>query len=232
MNPARRFATLTLLALHGGTAAAQSLSVVPPNKYSWGENVGYFNWADAGSPVGSRAVKFYTRPSGGFFKGMAWGENIGWVNLGKGNGPYVNSDNSNFGINANSAGDLSGYAWAENFGWVNFGGGAHATPAQPARIDFVAGRLRGYAWGENIGWINLDDASVFVALGAGCPCDLNYDGIVEDADFSIFYGAYNTLDCAESSMPSGCPSDFNGDNIVEDLDFQIFLTAYNQLLCP
>lgn len=213
-------------------ASAQSLSVVPPNKYCWGENVGYFNWADAGSPAGAQAARFYTRPSGGFFKGMVWGENVGWINLGNSNGPYANANNTNFGVNANNTGNLTGYAWAENVGWINFSGGSLATPAQPARIDFVAGRLRGYAWGENIGWINLDNASVFVALGNGCPCDLNHDGIVEDQDFQIFLAAYNTLDCADSSMPAGCPADFNGDNVVEDLDFQIFLAAYNELLCP
>lgn len=232
MISARNIAALALLALYCRTAAAQSLSVVPPNKYAWGENVGYFNWTDAGSPAGSQAAKFYTRASGGFFKGFVWGENVGWINLGSGAGPYADTNNTNFGINANGAGNLSGFAWGENIGWINFGGGALATPAQPARIDFVAGRLRGYAWGENIGWINLDDANVFVAFGAGCPCDLNHDGLVEDADFSIFVVAYNTLDCADPSMPAGCPADFNGDNVVDDADFSVFVVAYNTLLCP
>ena len=213
-------------------ASAQSLHVVPPNQFCWGENVGYFNWAGAGSPAGSQAAVYFSRPAGGFFRGFVWGENVGWVNLGNGDGPYLNTSGQNFGVNANVSGQLSGMAWGENIGWINFGAGALASPAQPARIDFVAGRLRGYAWGENIGWINLDDASVFVALGGSCRCDLNHDGMVDDADFVIFLSAYNLLECADPTMPSGCPADFNGDNMVDDTDFQLFLAPYNDLICP
>lgn len=218
--------------LVGPGAMAQSLSVEAPNKWSWGENVGFFNWADAGAPAGSQGAKFFGRTSGGFLKGFVWGENVGWINLGPGNGPYANTTGENFGVNVSLSGNLSGLAWGENIGWINFAGGALATPAKPARIDFVAGRLRGFAWGENIGWMNLDDGIVFVGLAAGCPCDLNNDGMVDDADFSIFVIAYNTLDCADPGMPAGCPADFNGDNMVDDADFSIFIVAYNELLCP
>ncbi|MBS0189309.1 MAG: hypothetical protein JSS51_14690 [Planctomycetes bacterium] len=68
-------------------------------------------------------------------------------------------------------------------------------------------------------------------LGA-CPCDLNHDGMVDDADFSLFVGAYNTLDCGDASMPAGCPADFNEDGLVDDDDFVLFVVAYNELLCP
>lgn len=67
---------------------------------------------------------------------------------------------------------------------------------------------------------------------AYCPCDLNNDGVVEDADFSIFVLAYNILDCADGGMPFGCPADFNYDGVVDDADFQIFVVAYNNLICP
>jgi len=46
-------------------------------KFAWHENVGYINFADAGEPVGSQAV----RVGGTFLSGFAWGENIGWLNL-------------------------------------------------------------------------------------------------------------------------------------------------------
>ncbi|MGH7243328.1 MAG: hypothetical protein ACREJD_07915 [Phycisphaerales bacterium] len=65
-----------------------------------------------------------------------------------------------------------------------------------------------------------------------CSGDLNYDGLVDDADFQLFVGAYNLLDCADSSMPAGCPSDLNADGVVDDADFQAFVPAYNELLCP
>lgn len=65
-----------------------------------------------------------------------------------------------------------------------------------------------------------------------CPADLNYDGVVEDTDFTIFAAAYNTLDCADPTMPAGCPADLNFDGFVDDADFVIFVQAYNELLCP
>ncbi|MGH7245015.1 MAG: hypothetical protein ACREJD_16490 [Phycisphaerales bacterium] len=65
-----------------------------------------------------------------------------------------------------------------------------------------------------------------------CPCDLNGDGFVDDADFVIFVNAYNILDCADPFMPAGCPADFNGDGFVDDADFVIFVPAYNELVCP
>jgi len=70
------------------------------------------------------------------------------------------------------------------------------------------------------------------SLPNSCPCDLNSDGFVDDADFTLFIPAYNILDCADPSMPPGCPADFNHDGIVEDTDFTIFVVAYNELLCP
>ena len=46
-----------------------------PNKYGWGENVGWTNWRDANSAAQGVNV-------GGFvMSGFIWGENIGWINL-------------------------------------------------------------------------------------------------------------------------------------------------------
>lgn len=70
------------------------------------------------------------------------------------------------------------------------------------------------------------------SLPSACPCDLNGDGVVDDADFTLFIPAYNMLDCADPAMPPGCPADFNHDGVVEDSDFTIFVVAYNELLCP
>lgn len=65
-----------------------------------------------------------------------------------------------------------------------------------------------------------------------CPADLNNDGIVEDADFSLFVVAYDALDCADPVMSLGCPADLNHDGVVDDADFSPFVVAYNELLCP
>lgn len=75
-----------------------------------------------------------------------------------------------------------------------------------------------------------DDLSF--SLGAACPCDLNGDGLVEDADFTLFVGSYSILDCVDPTMTPGCPADFSGDGLVDDADFTIFVVAYNALVCP
>ncbi len=71
-----------------------------------------------------------------------------------------------------------------------------------------------------------------IIAASACPGDLNNDGLVDDADFSIFVVAYDLLDCADPAMPAGCPADLNGDGVVDDADFVIFVAAYNELLCP
>lgn len=75
-----------------------------------------------------------------------------------------------------------------------------------------------------------DDLSF--SLDSTCIGDLNSDGLVDDADFSLFAVAYNILDCADPAMPAACPADFNRDGLVDDLDFSLFALAYDALLCP
>jgi hypothetical protein len=65
-----------------------------------------------------------------------------------------------------------------------------------------------------------------------CPADLNIDEVVDDADFTTFLRAYNTLDCFDGLMPFGCPADFNADGFVDDTDFVVFVRAYDVLVCP
>lgn len=65
---------------------------------------------------------------------------------------------------------------------------------------------------------------------APCPGDLNFDRVVDDADFQIFLVAYNILLCPDAPLP--CDADLNADGFVNDADFQIFLVGYNTLLCP
>jgi len=166
------FAALALAAF-APMAHAQDSNVNATNKYTWGENIGWMNWRDAGNPVTSQGAVIRST----FLSGFVWAENVGWINLGDGTpaGPgvqYANVNGTDFGVNRNSVtGNLTGFAWGENIGWINFGGGALATPAQPAR--FVAGRLNGFAWAENVGWINLSltDAGKFVS--AIIPCGLS-----------------------------------------------------------
>ncbi|MBS0190648.1 MAG: hypothetical protein U0573_02000 [Phycisphaerales bacterium] len=67
---------------------------------------------------------------------------------------------------------------------------------------------------------------------AFCRADLNNDGLVDDADFSIFVVAYDMLECSNPAMPQGCPADLNFDGSVDDADFSVFIVSYNDLVCP
>jgi hypothetical protein len=64
----------------------------------------------------------------------------------------------------------------------------------------------------------------FTVTGGSCPCDLNGDTMVDDADFVVFAAAYDELITMEA--------DFDGDGLTDDTDFVIFATAYDQLICP
>jgi hypothetical protein len=61
-----------------------------------------------------------------------------------------------------------------------------------------------------------------------CICDLNLDGVVDDADFQLFIPDYDAL-LLDTPQTGG---DFNGDGLCDDADFQIFVVAYDTLLCP
>src|SRR5437762_1712406 len=78
-----------------GTAFAQSnIDNTAPNKFAWGENVGWTNWRDANGAVQGVSV-------GGFvMSGFIWGENIGWINVGDGTPTtppsYANANGTDF----------------------------------------------------------------------------------------------------------------------------------------
>lgn len=56
-----------------------------------------------------------------------------------------------------------------------------------------------------------------------CPADLNLDNSVDDADFTLFVGAYDTL--------LSNAGDLTGDGMTDDSDFSLFVGAYDQLTC-
>ncbi|MBX3379947.1 MAG: hypothetical protein KF805_07615 [Phycisphaeraceae bacterium] len=129
--------------------------------------------------------------------------------------------------------------------WVHFGGlvqradwnqiGGNDKPdftagADPVFLGFFSGN-GGSGTNARLSSSGRVDNFV-VGYARSCPADLNGDGLVEDADFSLFVGAYNILDCADPTMPSSCAADFNFDRVVDDTDFIVFVGAYNELLCP
>jgi hypothetical protein len=214
----KRFVFLWVCGAAASLAAAQT-SIDPSHKFSWQENTGWMNWADAaGAAQGVRDQRTY-------LQGSIWCENIGWLNVGEGLPPgqtgYSNADGATFGVNVSTTGELSGYAWAENVGWVNFEGGALAAPPQPARIDDASSRFRGYAWCENIGWINLDHATHYVGLSCYANCDASTVAPVLTAnDFQCFLTKFAAGDpqanCDRSSVAP----------VLNANDFQCFLNEF------
>jgi hypothetical protein len=128
-----------------GQAQAATGNIDPTDKWAWGTNVGWINFAPAHGGVTVYADHL---------EGYAWAENIGWIRLGThtggGDHTYGNTSNTDYGVNNDGAGGLSGYAWSTNAGWINFNP-AHSGTS----IDPTTGSFDGYAWGENVGWIHF-----------------------------------------------------------------------------
>ncbi len=204
----------TLMLAH--IALAQPSNIQSSNKWSWGENIGFMNWRDAGSPIASQGALI--NPN--ILSGFVWQENTGFINLGDGtpaNGTaYANLTGTDFGVNILNDNRLAGLAWGENVGWINFGPHATLPALQQARFDPSSNRLRGYAWGENIGWVNLDDSTHFV--GVRCPADFNNDGVVDLFDYLDFVAAFAANDPA---------ADFNLDAIIDFFDYLDFVAAFS-----
>ncbi len=133
-----------------GVALAAAGNIDATNKWAWGTNMGWVNFApDNGG------VTVYSD----HLEGYAWAENVGWIKLGActGGSPctHANTTNSNYGVNNDGTGKLSGYAWSTTVGWINFDpAGAEQVTMNPATGDFS-----GYAWGENVGWIHFQGSS-------------------------------------------------------------------------
>lgn len=217
----RAAAALLMLA---GFAVAPSMAqanINEPRKFAWSENAGWLNWRDANG--GSSGVNV----GASFLRGFIWGENIGWINTGNGAGPYLNANNTNFGVNILGSGYLSGYAWGENVGWINFGTQPALGNLQGARYDAAAQRFRGYAWAENLGWINLDDGVHFVSTApVCCPGDADNSGSINFSDITSVLANFGT------SVPGGNgPGDADCNGVVSFGDVTNVLANFGGT-CP
>ena len=142
-----------------GLLVAQAVladSVDPTNKWAWGTNVGWLNFAPA---VGGTDTSYAATVYADHLEGYAWGENIGWIHLGTHAGggahTYGNTSNIDYGVNRDAGGNLSGFAWSSSVGWINFDPTDYGVT-----IDLVTGDFAGYAWGENIGWIRVRGTAI------------------------------------------------------------------------
>lgn len=194
----------------GASAPAMPSNINPDFNYCWGENIGFLNLRDAGTPPTASGLFIAQTHLSGFI----WGENVGWINTGDGSpggttGQYSNSDGADAGVNIDSSGDLFGLAWGENIGWINFDTRAALGPlGQQARVDRVSRRLLGFAWGENVGWINLDDARPSMIVL--CPSDFSADGQTTVDDVFVYIAAW-------FNREARCDIDQDGQIEIDDL---------------
>ncbi len=230
------------MALLGGLcltagAMANPSNIDPTLRWSWAENVGWFNWRHS-RPAGGDGIFISPR----ILSGYVWAENVGWIHLGDGDPGavggsqlyYANADGADYGVNIDpETGELEGYGWGENIGWVNFAGGGLATPPNPARLDGC--RLRGYAWGENIGWINLDDATRLIEVETSALAgDLNCDCAVNFNDIDAFVAALVGPGAYQAAF-GACDirlADTNCDGAVDFDDIDSFVTCLVSGRCP
>jgi len=140
------------------------------SQYSWGQNVGWFDFEPSEGPG--------VTVSGTNVTGYVWAQNLGWIDLSP-----VGYD----GVTNDGTGQLSGYAWGQNVGWISFSCG---NTASCGAVDYGVtidsnGDFQGYAWGHNIGWINFDlvtQPDYKVQTEWVQTIDSDGDGIYEDED--------------------------------------------------
>ena len=108
-------------------------NIDPVNKWVWGTNAGWINFAPEYDGV--TVVPDH-------LEGYAWGENIGWIRLGTyiggGSHTYGNDAAGTYGVNQDGAGHLSGYAWGTNVGWINFAPANGGVTIDPPPANFRA----------------------------------------------------------------------------------------------
>jgi len=122
---------------------AHAGNIHPTEKYAWSETTGWINF----SPTETHHAQFKDT----YLTGYVWAENFGWIKLSAHeNGPFENSDATNWGVNIHSDNTLSGFAWSENTGWISFVSEHHQVTFDP-----ITGAFSGFAWGENVGYIHL-----------------------------------------------------------------------------
>lgn len=84
-------------------------TVSPTEKYAWGENMGWINFAPTN---GSNYVGVEVTDTQ--VKGYAWSGDYGWINF--------NPSSSGQGVTNTPSGQLGGYAWSASLGWVSMSG--------------------------------------------------------------------------------------------------------------
>lgn len=145
-----RLVAASIIGLSAYGSSVFSAPIDSTEKYAWSESGGWINH----NPSHATAEIFADH-----LEGWAWNESVGWIHLGSDGGGgspnfYANTDDTNWGVNHDSAGNLSGFAWSETSGWINF------NPShQQVQVNLATGAFSGYAWSESLGWIHFSSAT-------------------------------------------------------------------------
>ncbi|MBS0189727.1 MAG: M12 family metallo-peptidase [Phycisphaerales bacterium] len=167
-------------------------------------------WGNAGglASLQDKNLVYYSATGNpGYTSVQGWTGSLGGLNNNAGNPLFVNPAGGNYRLGPGST-------------CINTGDNSALASGFPLDIAGLPRRS------------GTIDRGAFEYTLNNCPADFNGDGLVDDSDFSLFVGGYNTLDCADASMPADCLFDLNHDGIVEDADFSLFALAYNDLICP
>ena len=168
------------------TLHAQQSTLGEGDSYAWAANFGWIEMTP-NRPSAGDGFRFGEASCSGYL----WSATIGWIHCGDGtpanNISYVNSSNTDYGVNHTGSGDLSGLAWSANTGWINFGW-ATLDPGNPnrPRVDLATGNFAGYAWSATCGWINLGTG--ILKTDTMAITDSDNDGISDAYEYAYTNG--------------------------------------------
>ncbi len=92
------------------TALASTGTIDSTNKYAWGENLGWINFAPRDSSNNYIGLTI----TDSAITGYAWSSLYGWINF--------SPTNSGQGVTNTTSGTLGGSAWSEQTGWIDMTG--------------------------------------------------------------------------------------------------------------
>jgi hypothetical protein len=195
---------LSLAALPLG-AFAQTTFTSDDDHFAWCANIGWVDFRPE-RPAATNGV----RVTDTHLSGFAWNANTGWINFGNGSPAdgvrYLNTINSDFGVNQDGAGNLSGLAWSANLGWINFGW-ASANDASRPRFSIYSGEFIGFAWSANAGWLNLGTG--ILRTDSIAITDTDGDGIADWWEIQ-YAGDLETMNAT---------TDFDGDGVKDKQEY-------------
>ncbi len=198
------------------SARAASGGIVSTQKWAWGTNIGWVNFAPTHG-----SVTVYDD----HLEGYIWAENVGWIRLGTYTGgdahTYANDASDTYGVNNDGSGNLSGYAWGTNIGWINF----NPSHSQ-VTVDPFSGEFNGYAWGENVGWMHFKNSGTYAYNVVTSLLPSAGPGFVVNTDADTDDGTCDVSNCTLREAINAANADvYDANTITFAANYTITLTS-------